>query len=315
MNFNFDNTWRGDVKWENLESNVGPASVYYSVIESTNFWFIYYAIYHPRDWSNLTPFFANHENDMEAIVLMIEIGDGYPGNLKAAMTMAHNAWIEYPIDTSVTPINYDGTLDQAGNGVTFIQNKEVSDFISNGYHPRIYIQSRGHGVFMDADSNPWLQAGNSMGIDNWDIWGFPRLSEYHGTGLVYYCSNDNEGETIYNIGDKLINSNPLEPGSHPGSPDGYGNRWVKYELRPMSELWNKRHWQVDNQISEKWMYVIDENELLAFFGPSPGNNEAHPPWTMPDYPTYIDPLNHFNISSPGAIFYDPLNAFSSILTV
>jgi len=77
----------------------------------------------------------------------------------------------------------------------------------------------------------------------------------------------------------------------------------------MSELWDKRLWQVNNQIGKEWMFISDESDLLAFYGPSPGNNEAHPPWTMPDYPTYILPGVKLNLTYPGSVFYDPLNAF------
>jgi hypothetical protein len=305
MNFDYDGSWRGDVKWESLESNVGTSCVYYSVVESANYWFIYYAIYHPRDWSKIAEHITMHENDMEAVELLVAKGTGYPGNLLSAISMAHNAWVEYPIEPSVTASNYDGTTDPNGDGVTFIQNKSVPDFISNGDHPRIYVQSRGHGVFMDADSNMYLQFGNAMGIDNWNLTGFPKLLDYNGTGLVYYCGSDDQGETLYNIGDKLIDSG----GDHDGSPDIYGSRWLKYELKPMSELWDKREWKKDNQSGYEWMFVVAETGRTAFFGPSPGNNEAHPPWSMPDYPTYDDPFNQHDITSPGSIFYDPLTAF------
>ncbi|MEA3469441.1 MAG: hypothetical protein U9R57_14610, partial [Thermodesulfobacteriota bacterium] len=60
--FDYDGTWSGDVKWENLDrwENLDDKSkhstVYYSVIETTNYWFIYYAIYHPRDWTDVNKF-------------------------------------------------------------------------------------------------------------------------------------------------------------------------------------------------------------------------------------------------------------------
>ncbi len=70
MNFNYDGNWSGNVKWANLEDHTGPATVYYSVIKTTNHWFIYYAIYHPRDWTNkIVQYWPEvmHENDMEAL--------------------------------------------------------------------------------------------------------------------------------------------------------------------------------------------------------------------------------------------------------
>ena len=86
--FDYDGNWIGADNWENL--NAGnwerysdknlAATVYYSVAQTTNYWFIYYAIFHPRDWTTHTDLvagFLEHENDMEAISLMIHKGSGF----------------------------------------------------------------------------------------------------------------------------------------------------------------------------------------------------------------------------------------------
>jgi len=95
----------------------------------------------------------------------------------------------------VTPLNYDGN----GNNLVlenYVQTKSAEDFINNGYHPRIYIQSRGHGIFMDEDNNWCLNTGNAMNIDRWDEEGFPKSTDYTGTGIVYYCSSKDKGDII-----------------------------------------------------------------------------------------------------------------------
>ena len=307
LGFDYDNTWRGDVKWENLDNHIGPTIVYYSVIETTNYWFIYYAIYRPRDWSNLTTWGTMHENDMEAVFLIISKGNGYPGDIMASMSMSHNVWLEYPIDANVTALNRDGRDD---DGVTFIHNKSATDFVTNGHHPRVFIQSRGHGIFMDENGDECLNAGNAMEINRWDINGFPSaLEQYKGTGIVYYCSLNDEGDIISNIWDKIINSGGLQP----GPADNYPGRWAKYQLLPITNLWTKRSWKVATHIDEsRWMFTLDDNMLDAFFGPSPGNNEAHPPWSMPAYSScgcgIIPGIPCNNISEPGELLYDPLSA-------
>ena len=321
LNFDYDETWSGDVKWENLESfhdkTSAKASLYYSVLESTNYWFIYYAIYHPRDWSNITALsIGEHENDMEAVTLMVRKNEGFPGNLMAAMSMSHNVWIEYPIDQDLSAINYDGTTDQNSDGVTFIQNSSIEEFISGGHHPRIYIQSKGHGIFMDANSDVCLTAGGSnpdnwqlpdeSPVDNWNLKGFPGSSGYTGTGLVYYHSSENNGDTITNLYEKIIDTGA----DHPLGADAYQERWTKYRILPISDLWEKRYWRVDNNNGYEWMFIGNQSIYEAFYGPDPGKNEARPPWAMPDYRINLCPTNlNSHISIPGEVFYDPIKAF------
>ena len=59
------------------------------------------------------------------------------------MSMAHNVWLEYPCQVYVEAINRDGKNGQ--EGVTFVPTKNAEDFINDGKHPRIFIQSKGQG--------------------------------------------------------------------------------------------------------------------------------------------------------------------------
>ena len=221
VNFDYDGDWSGNNNWPNLNLYISrksaKASVYYSVVETTRHWFLYYAIFHPRDWSNIVANdtqFHMHENDMEAVALMIEKGQGFPGELSSAMTMSHNVWVEYPIEPSIEALNKNGFDDPNCNGVTYIHNSNLPEFINNGHHPRIYVQSKGHGIFMDANSDPCLTAGgsnpdslfhpNESPIDNWDEEGFPSMLGYNGTGVVYYCSYENKGETVSRLKLRLL---------------------------------------------------------------------------------------------------------------
>lgn len=313
--FDFDGDWSGDNNWKNLKNHIGPATIYYSVIETTNNWFIYYAIYHPRDWTNVNKYndfgerSFKHENDMEAITLMVSKGNGYPGNLIAAMSMSHNVWLEYPIEKSVIAKHGDKDIFSKTGVSYFKPIKIITDFVHNGHHSRVYIQSRGHGVFLDKNGDLCLNAGNKMGINHWDKTGFPRrLEQYNGTGIVYYCSASDKGDVIARAWDKLIDSGK----SHHGPADNYQDRWVKYQLTPLESLWEKRVWTEQNKISQHKTY-IKENGSEAFYGPKYGSNEAHPPWSMPAYATCgcgkIPGTYCKNISDPGEILFNPLSAY------
>jgi len=56
-NFDFDGDWIGNNNWEHAADPKFPMKgyVYYSVIESENYYFVSYACFHARDWSLLQP--------------------------------------------------------------------------------------------------------------------------------------------------------------------------------------------------------------------------------------------------------------------
>jgi pimeloyl-ACP methyl ester carboxylesterase len=338
-NFNYDGNWNGNEKWENLEDfisqDTAKASIYYSVIETSNYWFIYYALYHPRDWTNragpLGDYFGQHENDMEGITLMVSKGNGYPGDVIALMSMSHNVWLEYvkPGVDGVTSRHYLG--DERGNSsgvqfedeVIFDDPTSTKEIIPDGYHPKVYIQSKGHGIFMDADSDYCLNYGATDPatpqsdpipsiIDHWDSLGFPGEDGFTGTGVVYYCSYQNDGETVTDINNKIIDSGELDD-----PPDAYTERWIKYQLLPMSELWNKRFWIAENRSGNDETFATDDGGYEAFYGDgwTFEQNAAHPPWSIPakriKEPDTGEPLcpPRGSISIPGEIFFDPLFAF------
>ena len=47
----FDGDWIGNNNWENQPTGDLSAYVYYSVIESKRHWFIFYSLFHPRDYT------------------------------------------------------------------------------------------------------------------------------------------------------------------------------------------------------------------------------------------------------------------------
>ncbi len=341
--FNYDGDWYGDNNWINLKNHLGPATVYYSVTETTNYWFIYYAIYHVRDWSTLSiDSMSTHEHDMEAITLMVHKGRGFPGDLIAAMSMSHNLWLEYPIAARVkaikdelkyapkfdsnilNPIKIDLTnfekitdswihLDNFINQSTTFNDTEVEKALKDGHHPRVYIQSRGHGIFMDKNADVCLNAGNKLRIDRWDQVGFPHSFDwgkesFKGTGIVYYCNANplEKGDVIY---DFLEGKFSIDSGKgQKGAADSYQDRWAKYQLISIEDaLWNKKLKMQDRMF---FPYIKDGNALDAFYGTKRGDNKAHPPWSMPASSVCPPGLPFFDdISEPGEIFKNPLTAY------
>ncbi|MBN2533318.1 MAG: hypothetical protein JXB88_10520 [Spirochaetales bacterium] len=153
--FNFDGDYNGRNNWENLLSyNLGDhalkACVYYSVVETSNFYFIGYYTFHPMDWENIDFDSVSHENDLEGVLLAVKKTGGN-GTLICAITEAHNHFYQYQApgqSLSTGSDNIDGTLNMYGT------------------HPKIFIQAKGHGVF-------YHDNGSAPG----------------GDGIVYYCSS------------------------------------------------------------------------------------------------------------------------------
>jgi hypothetical protein len=134
--FDYDGDWKGDNNWRNAYLFDLSGHVYYSVIESTNHYFITYAFYHPRDYT-ARPYegFApktEHENDMEGCTITIE-KDGTPfGKVVLLETLAHDVFFKY--DNRDNRRVSNGSLKLDGS-MTFVDGR-----------PAVYIEAEGHGV-------------------------------------------------------------------------------------------------------------------------------------------------------------------------
>lgn len=144
--FDYDGNRIADDNWDHLDGNADRllASVYYSVVESDRYWFIDYAFFHPRDWTNVAD--QEHENDMEGI-LAIVLKDGTDfGRLVGVITVVHTNFYSYtpagsPLRNGHEDI--DGTLSMMSwDGVE---------------HSKLSIESHGHPV------KAWPFAGDFTG--------------------------------------------------------------------------------------------------------------------------------------------------------
>ncbi len=118
--FDFDGNWLGHDNWENYECYPLPAFVYYSVVESTSYYFITYCFFHPRDDGNPLCDCSKHENDFEGCRVIIQKDGSYWGTLSQLETIAHTEKYTYP-------------------------HWQVE--LVNGSHPAVYVKQRKHSVY------------------------------------------------------------------------------------------------------------------------------------------------------------------------
>ncbi len=143
------NNWdhRGDGRW--------PATAYYSVVESCSHYFITYAFYHPRDWSDII-FDQEHENDLEGALVAVRKDGSSFGSLEAMITIFHTDFFSYTRPGSaITSGNesVDGTLSfEVNGGVNRVKTAQ---------------EAKGHGL------KAWPYIANFTGAANQD-------------GIIYY---------------------------------------------------------------------------------------------------------------------------------
>ena len=153
--FDFDGDWRGDNNWRNAADDPLAASVYYALAETETHYFVFYAVFHPRDYKGGNERGAllseaireavrrggeydptglsqdavlAHENDLEGCVVVAEKRGNDPASARVEYveTLAHNAFLKYTA------------------GRRSIRGIEAVDM--QGSHPELYIEPKGHGI-------------------------------------------------------------------------------------------------------------------------------------------------------------------------
>lgn len=127
----YDGDWVGNNNWDNFPNGDLAAYVYYSVIETETHYFLFYSLFHPRDYEPWCLPSLCHENDMESIQLVV-LKDGTPfGRLQALETLAHSNIFLYVADPQVR----GGFLSVRGP-ITF-----------ENARPVVYVETYGHGIY------------------------------------------------------------------------------------------------------------------------------------------------------------------------
>ncbi|MFC2034643.1 hypothetical protein ACFLUJ_00765 [Chloroflexota bacterium] len=216
-NIDFDGDWDPLNNWDNLYQFDTKALIYYWITETVTHWFIGYADFHPRDWSDdITAPFDQHENDMEGCLLVIQKDGGSYGQFVLLITRAHEDFYSYTdYDSLPSSIVRKGHEDIDG------------DVEFETINPYIYVKAEGHGVYGDL---------------RWEVKGFPSEDGvvYRYTGQAEQPQNGNDR----NVGYDLIDISELWEKRH--------NKDIFYEFgvfRGDNHGDNKAHapWQWDDK--------------------------------------------------------------------
>jgi hypothetical protein len=129
----FDGDWTSNNNWENQPAGDLSAHVYYSVIETETHWFLFYSLFHPRDYTDdpCEKSDGCHENDMESIQLVVRKDGTAFGRLQALETLAHQEIHLYP---AAGPVKANAL-------------KVESEVKLQDSHPVVYVETYGHGIY------------------------------------------------------------------------------------------------------------------------------------------------------------------------
>jgi hypothetical protein len=148
--FDFDADRITTNNWDNRGNGLWPATVYYSVVESCSHYFLTYAFYHPRDWTD-TAFDQEHENDLEGVLMAVRKDGSAYGKLEGMITVFHRDFYSYtpagsPLSSGQESI--DGSISfQNHNGISRVKTAQ---------------EAKGHGV------KAWPYIKNFTGADDQD---------------------------------------------------------------------------------------------------------------------------------------------------
>ena len=89
--YDFDGDLNAKNNWNNIanSSRKGNAVGYYSVVETSTHYFIIYAFFHPRDWTDIWFLYRldEHENDLEGVLTIVKKNNTTYGAALGAVTV------------------------------------------------------------------------------------------------------------------------------------------------------------------------------------------------------------------------------------
>ncbi|ACY15599.1 beta and gamma crystallin [Haliangium ochraceum DSM 14365] len=169
----YDGDWDAQNNWNNLPQHASSLAAYgyYSVVETATHWFLSYAFFHPRDWTDIFFLYEldQHENDLEGVLIIVEKDGSSYGRLLGAVTVSHSDFFSYASAGSSLSSgleNIDGTLHTQSH--------------AGAQHPVTAQEAKGHGL------KAWPQ---------YDI---------NGDGIVYYPSMSDNAEVPSGNSDSYV---------------------------------------------------------------------------------------------------------------
>lgn len=302
-NFNYDGNWTGNDNWNNLNNYPLRAHIYYWVIETETHYFIGYAFFHPRDWSSRAwcgggVFNVEHENDMEGILLTIKKSSDPScpfGQFVAMVTVAHTHFFSYTEQEDYSDLDSGREWNLITSPSRPVESgvEDIDadmDFVADdfGFHPVVYSQSEGHGVFgfkeggdmtgygvtdyppiFDRNTVTDWRGVNWIGIIEPPYSGDPS-STYSTSrwndGIIYHYENSAEVPTDY---------------ERYGYSD-YPQNWevVGYDLISIRDLWDRRFdYEGDGDEITFDRYGVFNGNCDSHFSDA---DSANPPWGWND---------------------------------
>ncbi|UOQ71565.1 hypothetical protein [Hymenobacter cellulosilyticus] len=137
---NFDGDWSGTNNWNNLASRAATAHGYYSVVETGTHWFITYAFFHPRDWTDNVLLYNidEHENDLEGLLAVVRKDGSTYGNLQGIVTVAHSDFYSFvpagsPLQANQEDVDGSLTMEQFNGGLHPVTAQEAKGTASKPF--------------------------------------------------------------------------------------------------------------------------------------------------------------------------------------
>jgi hypothetical protein len=93
--FDYDGDLVTSNNWDNLPNARITPVVYFSVTESVDRYYLYYLLYHPRDWVSACRADNEHENDAEGYMFIIKKDGTTFGLLEGAVSQVHGGLESY----------------------------------------------------------------------------------------------------------------------------------------------------------------------------------------------------------------------------
>ncbi|KAA1245270.1 hypothetical protein [Aquimarina sp. RZ0] len=145
--YDFDGDLNARNNWNNISnsSRKGKAVSYYSVVETSTHYFITYAFFHPRDWTDVWFLYRidEHENDLEGVLTVVKKDNSTYGKALGIVTVFHSDFYSYKASNSGLTNgneNIDGTLTTKNdNGINRFKTS---------------AEAKGHGIKAHAKLQP-----------------------------------------------------------------------------------------------------------------------------------------------------------------
>lgn len=143
--YDFDGDLNSTNNWDNIVSYAAKAHAYYSVTETSTHYFIIYAFFHPRDWTDnwFLYYWDEHENDLEGLLTVVKKDGSTYGKTEGIITVFHSDFYSYKASGSALSNgdeDIDGTLTTLNdNGI---------------YRFKTSQEAKGHGLKAHADQKP-----------------------------------------------------------------------------------------------------------------------------------------------------------------